>query len=255
MLVKLIKSLTLIALIFSFNASAVKINQCMTSECVQYFKSFKKASRRGHSNAMYNLAKFYHLGFGTEIDKARALKYYKKSALRGTKEGAYQAGLLLMTEEALYDFDEGVKWLERASRNGQPNAAFLLGQSHFNKQNYADADIWLSKVYQSHPKKIVSWIEKAQQHNSFNDTNLPALHQVLTASPIETFKTPEGEDDMEVFTITAMHRDSVLDQMLDGFRKRVQSTGTRLPTITCDQNVACVKKSLNEMKDSIWVSQ
>ncbi|MFT6919284.1 MAG: TPR repeat protein [Cognaticolwellia sp.] len=58
--------------------------------------------------AMHNLTKFYHYGFGTEIDKARALNFYKKAGMRGLREAEYSAGMLLLTDEELYDFDDGV---------------------------------------------------------------------------------------------------------------------------------------------------
>ncbi|AWB56955.1 hypothetical protein DBO93_04880 [Colwellia sp. Arc7-D] len=257
MLVKICKIMTITSLILAFNTSAVQISECMSDECITYFKSFKKASNRGHSNAIYNLAKFYHYGFGTEIDKARALKFYKKAGIHGVRAAEYKAGMLLLTEEQLYDFDEGIKWLKRASRKGQPNAAFLLGQSYLSKQRYSEADIWLTMVYKTHPTKIVRWIKKSQQTEAFNAHNLPSLHQALAETPIENFEILKAasSSNIEVITITGRHRNTALDAMLAGFRKRITSTGTRLPNITCDQNVACNKKTLNVMKDSIWVSQ
>jgi len=249
---KIVNMMTFTALILAFNASAIKISTCMSEECVNYFQSFKKASSRGHPNAMYNLAKFYHYGYGTEVDKARALNFYKKAGMQGLREAEYRAGMLLLTDEALYDFDGGVNWLQRASRKGQPNAAFLLGQSFFSVEKYSEADLWLTMVYESHPRKLVSWIRQAQQVITFNQNNLPSLHQALEATPLETFKS---SGNMEIITITGIRTSSALDAMLAGFRKRITSTGTRLPNISCDQSVACVKKSLNEMKDSIWVSQ
>lgn len=254
MLKKIVITIIITALTSAFNASALQISKCKTSECVTYFKSFKKASYRGHKNAMYNLAKFYHYGFGTEIDKARALSFYKKAGMRGLREAEYKAGMLLLTDEDLYDFDDGVNWLQRASRKGQPNAAFLLGQSFFSKQRYTNADTWLTKVYESHPIKMASWLKKAKLTKAFNESNLPSLHKAFEINPLKNLDSA-ASDNIEVITITAMHRNSLLDSMLAGFRKRITSTGTRLPNITCDQNVACNKKSLNEMKDSIWVNQ
>ncbi|MBA6341769.1 sel1 repeat family protein [Colwellia sp. MB02u-10] len=80
---------------------------------------------------MYNLAKFYHYSFGTEIDKARALNFYKKAGMPGLGEAEYRAGMLLLTDEEIYNFDDGINWLQQASRKGQPNAEFLLGQNFF----------------------------------------------------------------------------------------------------------------------------
>ncbi|SEK37998.1 Sel1 repeat-containing protein [Colwellia chukchiensis] len=252
----IVKSITILALVFSFNVLAVNISKCMTSECVSYFKSFKKAAHRGHKNAMFNLGKFFQYGFGTEIDNARALNFYKKAAMRGLREAEYRAGMLLLSDQQLYDFDQAEKWLKRASRKGQPNAAFLLGKNYFTRQQFSQADIWLTMVYEAHPKHTVDWLERMQNTDTFSAENLPLLHKALAASPIETFKSAGTDDEnIEVITVTGMHRNSVLDSMLAGFRKRIRSTGTRLPNISCDQSVACNQKSLNEMKDSIWVSQ
>jgi hypothetical protein len=251
------KTITLISLTLAFNTSALQITECMTDECITYFKSFKKASNRGHRNATYTLAKFYDYGFGTEINKEKALKFYKRAGIKGVREAEYKAGMLLLTEEELYDFDDGIKWLKRAARKGQPNAAFLLGRSYLAKQRYQEADTWLTLVYKAHPTKIVRWISEAQKDPVFDENNLPTLHVALAETPIETFNILNSavSNNIEVVTITSMHRNTALDTMLAGYRKRITSTGTRLPSITCDQNVACDKKSLNGMKDSIWVSQ
>jgi hypothetical protein len=254
MLKKIIKTLTISTLILSFNASAVKISECMTSECVTYFKSFKKASGRGHRNAMYNLGKFYEFGFGTDINKAKALSQYKKAGINGVREAEYKAGEILLTDKELYNFDDGVNWLKRASRKGHPRAAFLLGQSYYANKDYADADVWLTTVYSAHPKRIVNWLTKAQKVDSFNQQNLPSLHAAFEQTPISTHKAI-ANNNIEVITVTGQHLYSALDSMLGGFRKKIRTTGTRLPNITCDQSVACAKKSLNEMKDSMWVSQ
>jgi hypothetical protein len=251
------KIIALASLTLAFNTSALQITECKTDECVTYFKSFKKASNRGHRNATYTLAKFYHFGFGTEVDKARALKFYKRAGIKGVREAEYKAGMLLLTEEELYDLDDGIKWLKRAARKGQPNAAFLLGRTYLAKQRYQEADTWLTLVYKAHPTKIVRWISEAQQDQAFDKNNLPTLHVALEETPLETFNilNSAASHNIEVVTVTGLHRNTSLDAMLASYRKRVTSTGTRLPNITCDQNVACNKKSLNEMKDSIWVSQ
>lgn len=254
MYMKIFNILMISMVLLTWDVSAIQISECKSSKCIDYFKSFKKASHRGHRNAMYNLAKFYQYGFGTDVDKAKALNFYKKAGRLGLKESAYKAGELLLTDDVLYDFNSGVNWLQRAARQGQPNAAFLLGQSYFSKKKFLESDEWLTLVYKSHPQKIITWIEKNKHINTFNQKNLPTLHLALKTNPIDTLKNID-DDNIEVITITGISRDSILDSMLAGFRKRIKSTGTRLPNITCDQNVACIKKSLNEMKDSIWVSQ
>ncbi len=244
--------------LFSFNAAALKVNECHTDKCVNYFKSFKKAARRGYPEASLFLGKFFQKGYGTPINLSRALTYYKKAASKGILEAQFKTGFLLITNPETYDFDEGVKWLKKSANRGHPNGAFLLGQVYYDRKNFSIADQWLNKAYEMHQIDMPRWLSYAKKHSNFNIQNLPLLNEAMAAEPTVLNNDNEMQwstANIEHIRISMPSLQSIFDSMLRDFRGKITSTGTRFSAIRCTDNVACQQKSLNEMKDSIWVSQ
>lgn len=250
----LMKIILLPVLLFSFNSAAITIKACDNIECVNYFKSFKKAAQRGHSKAMYMLAKFYQNGYGTDINLDKSLTYYRKAALRGIFEAKFKTGYLLLTNTNTYDYDEGVKWLTKAASSGHQNAAYVLGVTYFNENKLIKADKWLAVAYEKHQVDMPKWLKHINKNKQYDETKLPLLASALANDPINIKGERESFDqNIERITISSPSLQSMFDGMLVGFRTKLTSTGTRLP-IRCVNNIACQEKSLNEMKDSIWVS-
>jgi len=198
----------------------------------------------------------FHKGYGTDVNLKRALTFYRKAALSGILEAQYKTGNLYLTNKESYDFDEGVKWLAKSAKRGHPNAAFLLGITYYDQQKYVQADEWLTIAYKKHQVDMPMWLETIERLPSFNERNFPSFTKVMAQDP--TVTDHEGrkqwkEYDIERISIISMNYKSLFDSMLSGFKNRVKSTGTRLPGVNCNENVACVQKSLNEMKDSIFV--
>lgn len=249
----LIKIILLSVLLFSFNSSAITIKACDTSDCVNYFKSFKKAAQRGHPKAAFILGKFYQNGYGTPVNISKAINYYKKAASFGIKEAKFKAGYLLLTNKENYDYDEGIKWLTKAARFNHPNAAFFLGITYFDEKNFSDADKWLAIAYEKHQVDMPKWLNHINKNKQYDETELPLLASALADDPINIEGETAGFDqNIERITITSPFINSMFDSMLGGFRSKITSTGSRLP-IRCADNVACQEKSLDELKDSIWV--
>lgn len=262
------------ASIFTFTtitqqAIANQLTACDSEECVSYFKKFKRAARKGYVSAQYNTAKFYYYGYGTEADKALALKYYRKTAVNGSKEAQYMTGLIYVSEPDLQDHEQGIYWLERAAANGHIHAAFLLGKAHAqgdiekgNLPNYHASDKWLSKSFDKRDNKLPALIETLHEKNVFNETNYPTLYNKLVEQNMWLAKNNNGAIALsnwdgktyERITITGYSQTKAFDNLLATFRGRNNSTGSRLGG-DCQLTGACARKSLNEMKDSQWVSQ
>ncbi|REL24360.1 tetratricopeptide repeat protein [Thalassotalea euphylliae] len=250
-------------------ASAAQITACDTAECVSYFKKFKRAARKGYISAEYNTAKFYYYGYGTEVDKTLALKYYRKSAVNGSKEAQYMTGLIFVSEPGLQDHKQGVYWLERAAANGHIHALFLLGKAHAQGDiqnsgapNYQASDKWLSRAFDKRYSKLPKLVEELNNQKVFNETNYPSLYNKLVEHNMWLAKTDAGSVDLtnwegktyERITVTGSTLKQGFDMLLANFRSRNDSTGSRLGG-DCQLKAACQRKSLNEMKDSMWVSQ
>lgn len=249
----LFKLILLSTLLFSFNSLAITIKTCDTNDCVSYFKSFKKAAQRGHPKAAFMLGKFYQNGYGTPINIKKSITYYRKAALFGITEAKFKTGYLLLTNKESYNYKEGIKWLTNAANFEHSNAAFILGDTYFNEKNFSDADKWLAIAYEKHQVDMPRWIHHTKEKEQYDETALPLLASAIADEPmvIDEGKIASYQK-IERITISSPSMQNVFDGMLDGFKSKIKSTGTRLP-IRCVDNVACQDKSLNEMKDSIWV--
>ncbi|REL27281.1 sel1 repeat family protein [Thalassotalea euphylliae] len=263
-----------VAVLFTFTAMtkpaiANQLSACDSEACVSYFKKFKRAARKGYVSAQYNTAKFYYYGYGTDIDKALALKYYRKTAVNGSKEAQYMTGLIYVSEPDLQDHEQGIYWLERAAANGHIHASFLLGKAHAqgdvekgNPPNYEASDKWLSRSFDTRDNKLPALIEALHKKNVFNETNYPSLYHKLVEHNMWLAKNSDSEVALsnwdgktyERMTITGYSQTQAFDNLLATFRGRNNSTGSRLGG-DCQLTAACTRKSLNEMKDSMWVSQ
>ncbi|WP_448555778.1 tetratricopeptide repeat protein [Thalassotalea montiporae] len=264
-----VAAMLLIPTTFTQPANANQLEACNTEECASYFKKFKRAARKGYVSAQYNTAKFYYYGYGTEADKALALKYYRKTAVNGSKEAQYMTGLIYVSEPDLQDHEQGIYWLERAAANGHIHAAFLLGKAHAQGDtinggapNYQASDIWLTKSFDKRYNKLPALVEELNAKKVFNETNYPSLYNKLVEHNMWLAKNSDGEVALsnwdgktyERITVTGYSQTEAFDNLLATFRGRNNSTGSRLGS-DCQLTGACARKSLNEMKDSQWVSQ
>ena len=264
-----VAAILLIPTTFTQSANANQLEACASEECVSYFKKFKRAARRGYISAEYNTAKFYYYGYGTEVNKALALKYYRKSAVNGSKEAQYMTGLIFITEQGVQDHDQGIYWLERAAANGHIHAVFLLGKVHAQGDtnngavpNYQASDKWLSRAFEKRYHKLPALVKELNAKKVFNEVNYPSLYNKLVEHNMWLAKNSTGSVDLsnwegktyERITVTGYTMQQGFDTLLASFRGRNATSGSRLGG-DCQLKAACQRKSLNEMKDSMWVSQ
>lgn len=245
----------------SGNLYARTLESCMTEDCVTYFQKFKKAARRGFISAEYNLAKFYYYGYGTEKNDQQALKYYRKAAVQGSKVAQYMTGLLYVTNQQIQDVEQGLYWLERAALNDHKDATFLLGKALAANAKHIDdyhiSDIWLMKSFERKEPKLSSLIEELSAANKFNEKYYPLLYNKLIEQNMFIVNgelTNYQPTTYERITVTGSSLQSGFDTILASFRGRNSTTGSRIAG-DCVMNASCQRKTLNEMKDSIYVSQ
>ncbi|WP_448212270.1 tetratricopeptide repeat protein [Colwellia sp. MEBiC06753] len=259
---KVIPTLVAMSLLLASNvAPAAKFDSCNTEQCVSYFEKFKKAARQGFVSAEYNTAKFYYYGYGTEQNDEQALKYYRKAAVKGIKEAQYMTGLLYVTHPELNEIEQGLYWLERAALNGHKHAGFLLGKSLAanidGNKDYQEADKWLVESLERNYYKMPELIEQLVSIGVFTEQNFPQMHnhlieqnQFIVKGKLTNFEPVQYER----ITVTGSTLESGFDTLLKNFRGRNSTTGSRIGE-DCALTGACQRKSLNEMKDSIWVRQ
>ena len=268
----------IISLCFSLiamNSYAAKIGPCQQEECVNYFKEYKKYAKAGYSEAMATLAELYYYGHGTDANLSRALKYYRSGAKYGSVKGQYKAAMMYLTNEEYKDLDQGVKYLKKAARNKNVDAAFLLGVIHykedFYERDFDEADKWLAQAYEWKHKKMGAFITFIKESNDFTKKNFPELFEQVADNPIpvetvnvqpkpeqkvetvaqeNTEEQQEGiqdgnsnESTMEVITITSDLHDlfrSQLASLRNTYpEKGAVTTGSKIIGKTCAQTLSC----------------
>lgn len=98
-------------------AETRKLAQCDTTECHNRFLQYKRYSKKGYSDAMFVLAEFYYVGYGTEANTERDLKLFRKAAKFDSPQAQYKAGIIYLKEGENQDIDRGVKYLTEAGDN------------------------------------------------------------------------------------------------------------------------------------------
>lgn len=157
----------------------IKIESCNTQECEYWFSEYKRKSREGYADAMEVLGTFYHVGYGTSLDKELALRWYKRSSKYFSISGAYKTGLFYLNETSFVNIDKGISYLKKAARKGHPEASYLLGviysQDDLIPQDYAEADKWLSKAFVTPHKKAKLYTNYLNSKELLNSNNFPEL--------------------------------------------------------------------------------
>jgi len=266
-----IKLLTLLLVsTLSNNSFAIEVVPCSDAECVNYFKEYKRYARAGHADAMATLGELYYKGYGVDKNLNLALKQFRRAAKYNSIIGQSKAGLLYLSEPAIQDKEEGIKYLKMAARNNHGDSAALLGMIHFSADygyyDLAQADKWFSKAVSTSSKQARKIIETVSQSKDFTAENFPILSQMITPllavnnskspslrAPLTTssadnqnnnHKISWPNDGMEVITVSAPSLEDMFDGELNGLKNKYPdkyktATGSRLLGRGCEQTLTC----------------
>jgi TPR repeat protein len=159
---------------------------------IESFTLFTRAAENGDADAQYELGDCYYYGSGTDIDYAKAVKWYTKAAKSGDADAQYQLGVCY--ENGLgVDKDEYVafKWYEQAANSDHIDAQYQLGKCYENgvgvekddnvafywyeqaaKSGHTDAQCQLGDCYDSgigvkvHYPTAAEWYTKAAENGN-----------------------------------------------------------------------------------------
>ncbi|NMP33204.1 sel1 repeat family protein [Thalassotalea sp. M1531] len=247
--------LMLTAIIFSLlsmtaSGATEKIGKCEADSCVNYFKQYKKAAKRGHSLAMLTLGQFYHHGYGTKVNEKLALKYFKKAARAGYTAAQFKAGYIYMSNKELRDIDESIEYLETAAKYEYKGADFLLGMIYLDDEygvkNLAKADKHFTKSYKRKYKQMPKVVEYVEAQKLMNEKSFPSFYAEVNKKPL--VKTKDGslsyhDDNVEVITITSPPLETTFNKQIMDFRKAIKATGTRFHGKSCAQRLTCMQRA------------
>jgi len=272
---KILKFTVLIYLFSFFNTlKAAEIEACNTSDCISYFKEYKKKAKLGYAEAMTTLAEFYYYGYGTDKNLSSALKYYKRAARYGSIRAQGKTGFLYLTEPELLDHDKGVKYFQQAARNKHSDSAFILGVIYSSKDfgfyDTTEADKWLTKSYELKNTNVRSFINKLHQENNLNNSHYPKVTEIISSlssnnkqknnaliSNVDTNISKQIQwpnDEMEVIAVSSPVLADFLNSELASFKNAypeqfAKTTGTSLiARRSCDKTVSCSQMSKGDLK-------
>lgn len=245
------KMLQLLFLIIVFtmtssDAYALKLTECHTSECINYFNKFKAGARRGHVSALTTLGEFYYHGFGTHIDKDKGLLQLKKAARLGNVRALYKTGLIYLSDQKYKNIAKGSRHLEKAAKKEFLNSTFLLGMVYLNKHfglyNKAKADKYLAIAYQSKHPDLPRVIDIIEEKEKIAPENFPRLLQAMAQSPVSKDKAQKRiwpDNDIEVIAIQSPSIQAMLNEQIIAIRRPIISLGSRIPSSSCKDRIGC----------------
>lgn len=98
---------------------------------VQRFQSQLKKAQTGDANAMYEVARMYERGRGTEPDIHQAMRWFEQAANKGQNDARAQLGVLYLDGEGVKrDTHKALELLKPAAEKGNATAQYNLGQMY-----------------------------------------------------------------------------------------------------------------------------
>ena len=169
--------------VIAADATKDSLKQCSTKICKDLFKQYKKYARKRHSSAMYVLGEFYYHGYGTKVDKERALRFYRKASIYDFRQAQFKAGSMFFYDPEFMDKEKGITYLKEAARNKHAHAAYALGiifsGDQMGKSDYQQADKWLAIAIDEKHKRAIEYAQKLQTAAEFSVENYPQISQQL----------------------------------------------------------------------------
>ncbi|WP_445776092.1 tetratricopeptide repeat protein [Shewanella sp.] len=245
-------------LIFApMKSEASQLPECKTPECVEYFKAYRILTKRGHSSAMAMLGEFYYAGYGTDKDLDMALKWYRRAG-KFVLDAKYKAGVLYLQDTHLKDVDEGIEFLEYASKMGHAQSSYLLGKMYLGggivKEDINKADKYLSLAYEEKNYAAREYGHKLYLHEKTKDLPLTQLYGLIAKDVVTLSTAQEGSTDQTAVVTFPQGEMETLDVTMNTFEDMFGShiaqlnhmipdtskgTGSNIPGQTCAKMWGC----------------
>ncbi|WP_414828969.1 tetratricopeptide repeat protein [Alteromonas sp. H39] len=251
-------------------ADTLQFGKCDSDDCQKLFGMYQKYART-HSDAAVLLGDMYLNGYGTQTDKNKALKYFKRGARWGSLHGRYKAGLMMLNSGDPDDKENGLKYLLDAANRGHKHATYFAGEMLSNPEfgivDLQRADPYLAKSVEAQYHAINQPLMRLREKGNLTATTLPetmaAIGKVnqsdtVSANVKSTVRTaPASDKAFEVVTVNGPDLKKLLLFGLQEFQDSPNdinsaSTGTRIRGRTCSEVANCKSVDLEEFQRYIW---
>ncbi|WP_189404289.1 tetratricopeptide repeat protein [Alteromonas halophila] len=257
-MIKKMLLLPLLTAAFYTTAEPVKMGECDTSECREYFKDYKRYAK-SHIDASSMVGDMYLNGYGTDVDKEKALDYYKKAARWGSVLGRYKMGLLMLQHGEQEEREEGLVHLSDAAKRDHPTAIYFMGEvlstDKYGLKDLERADEWIARSIKEQNHNVIYTLGRLSDEGELTEANLPATIAAIKRAPdsmipgqspetLETYRLPPPDERYEVITVNGPNLAEVLDYGLKLFKAapsdiHKKTTGTRIRGRDCEDVFSC----------------
>lgn len=245
-------------------AASNQLEACDSAPCKEYFKAYKILTKRGHSEAMATLGELYYVGYGTEKNTKKALKWFRRAAKFGVTTAQYKAGVLYLQDSDYQDIDKGLTLLKRATKIDFSPASLALGKVYLNgglvTQDLSLADKWLSQAYALNNQAAITFARQLKSSERTTDLALPKLYALIDLQVKESVQdgslAPISE--METITITAPQYTEYFDAEIARLNNSVpdtsNGTGSNIRGMTCAKSWGCSSEQDSERIRDVLLS-
>jgi len=183
------------------------LGQGFTADTIKAFDLIRKAAEKNYLLAHFNMAVFYHNGWGVEWNPFYAYKHFQYAAEQGLREGAFAYGLQFTDNLVVRrDWNKALYWIQKSADLGyKPAKEILPDIERYASQQQTDSSASLTAVTSSSAQSYspilldFTTVEETEPVNSFS------LLEILRAL---------GKQWQKKITSLAVVNDSILFHLL-----------------------------------------
>ncbi|WP_159460706.1 tetratricopeptide repeat protein [Pasteurella testudinis] len=146
--------------------------------------------------AQEKLGNMYHYGYGVDKNLSLAVILHAQAGMQGGLGSQLYVGMAFMVGEGVrQDYQEAMKWYEKAALQNDDSAQYFLGSMNYSTKNYIEAVKWykksaenncsnaqfdLANLYlegkgvEQNYQSAIFWLEKASNQNHYDAIRLLA---------------------------------------------------------------------------------
>lgn len=156
--------------------------QGFTADTVKAFELIRKAAEKNYLLAHFNMAVFYHNGWGVEWNPFNAYKHFQYAAQQGLREGAFAYGLQFTDNLVVQrDWKKALLWIQKSAELGYAPAKEILPDvERYASQQGADSALALTHVSpqssQSYSPILLDFTNAEEEEPKNNFSLVEILH-------------------------------------------------------------------------------
>ncbi|MEW5798754.1 MAG: tetratricopeptide repeat protein [Bacteroidota bacterium] len=182
--------------------------QGFTADTVKSFELIRRAAEKNYLLAHYNMAVFYHNGWGVEWNPFNGFKHFQYAAEQGLREGAFAYSLQFTDNLVVQrDWKKALYWMQKAVELGYAPAKEVLPEiERFAAQQQTDSAITLTTISaQSAQTPILMDFANTEEENSENSFSLIDILRALGPLWQKKIKSYDFVNDSILFAELVRH--------------------------------------------------